>query len=389
VIHGSDLRPLNGQGEERLEVLAYREGRLTPIPFQLDQIRSNGEFALPAGAMPVAGDHAGTLGPLDELVIMGRDCGGRVTDSSVLPDNALEIEVAGSFGGSDYYAYIAAVISPRRSPVRYVNYQPALHVVKTDDYLLTMENELPASFSLEQGSRSNQLAHGFEARAEARLLKLFPVHFSEREVRSSIVAYKVGPVRVIRKIRHWLSLAHGIESPSVTRCDLFYRDSIDEPLTVELPWVPGFLFGNISVRFDIVLRGTAGLTLSWSDSRGPAISLNDKDVSLRIQEHPKAHWLMLHTRDRALVGSFMPTSAINTLTVQLYYRNRSTANDSSAADILPRLGFLLTDWQRLTRGSHRVEFILANVPRDYSGGALAQELSTGPTVRVYRRARPS
>jgi hypothetical protein len=384
VIHGSALWTLSGQHEENLEVLAYRAGRLIPIPFQLDQVFSDGEFALPSGPVPVAGDHPGILGPRDEVVMMTSDLGGRLTDAGILPNNALEIEVANPLDGSDRYAYIAAAGSPQRSPIRYVSYQDKLHTVKTDAYLLTMKNELPESFTIGNGNASDHLARGFEAHAEARLLKMFPVHFSEKDVRSSIVAYKVGPIRVIRKIRHWLSLAPGIASPTVTRGDFFYPDSIDEPLVVDLPWVPGFLFDNIRVRFDMVLRGTSGLTLSWPDLRAPGVSLDDRQLRLMIQQHPKADRLALATKNGAVVGSFAPTSAINSLTVQLYYRDRLIEGGFSDAAALPRLGFLLTDWQHLSRGSHRVEFILVAVAKDYRGTRVQTELSTPPVIRIIR-----
>lgn len=379
VVPGSKLYPLVAAQDNQLEVLALHNHQLAPIPFQLDEVRSDGEFALSEGPHPLVSDHPNIFGLRDEVAMMFSDLGERVADTRLLPFKALEIEVTASPGAASRYAYIAAVDKPSHSSRQYVHYEPELQSVRTDDYGLTMKNELPDIFALERsGTNSETIAHGFEASASARLLKLFPIGFSERDVKSEIVAYKLGPIRLIRKLRHRVSLGLGIDSPSVTRTDFFYRDSIDEPLIIHLPWIPRILFGDIRVRVDMVLQSTSGLTLSWSGVDGSNFRVSDPALDMNVKAHPVANWLTLRDQDAALVGGFLPAPALDALTLQLYYRGPGGVLNSQAD---PRIGYLLTGWEGLSKGPHRVDFTLIQVSIKCAG-PLWQEVSNPPTVKI-------
>ncbi len=385
VLQASELGFLVGRQKSSLEVLARHYGRLEPIPFQVDRVLADGEFAFPESRSPGAGDHADNLGPRDEVVMMISDFGERIADTKLLPAKSFEIELQDSLGGANRYAYIAAVAKPHLSGKTYVNYEPELHTVKTDTYRLTMKNELPDSFAVGETNNESgeEIARGFEAEAEAALLfNLFSVRFTERDIRGDVLAYKTGPIRVIRKLRHRVVLGLGIHSPSVIRTDLFYRDAIDEPFVVDLPWIPSFLFSNIQVRADTMLSAEPEQTLSWSDLGAASLRLDDRTLVSNVKSHSKADWLMLSTRSGALIGTFFPTPALKALSSQLYYRT-GTSEEGYDVDTHPRLGYLLSGWQRLSRGRHRFDFVLIHVPTDYSGAMLRQELLGQPVVKIY------
>ena len=65
-------RPLN-----QFEVLAMREGKLAPIPFQIDQINPDGNYVLPEGPATGPSTHPGVLDAKDEIVMMIADLGER------------------------------------------------------------------------------------------------------------------------------------------------------------------------------------------------------------------------------------------------------------------------------------------------------------------------
>jgi len=360
-----------GQQEDHLEVLAYRKGRLDPIPFQVDEVLADGEFVLPNGPHPVLREPIGIFGANDEIVMMTSDLGDRVIDRGMLPPQTLEIEVSDPLSRSDSYVYIAATELPSRSPDQYVTYDSRLQVVTTSAYRLKMKNNLPDTFAFRQGDAGlkRDLVQGFETRADTRLLNFLPIHFDEHDIRSEMLAYKIGPIRVLRKVRHWLSLGLGLESPTVVRTDFFYRRFIDEPIEVSLPWMPGVLFGDVRVRVDMALPDTSGLTLSWSDMEASTLnSMTD--------------WLMLQTNSGALFGSFAPTPAIDTLTRELYYAKSPVVEGRRDTPSPPRIGYLLTNWQKLARGPQLFEFVLIRPADESNGPALWQELRVSPTVRI-------
>ena len=70
---------LLGSPESHLEVLALHDGRLAPIPFQVDEVLPDGRYALPDGPEPLADDSPGILDRDDEIAMMLSDLGDRAS----------------------------------------------------------------------------------------------------------------------------------------------------------------------------------------------------------------------------------------------------------------------------------------------------------------------
>ena len=120
-----------GGPESHLEVLAQHDGRLAPIPFQVDEVLPDGRYALPDGPEPLSSDSPGILDRDDEIAMMLSDFGDRASSPPrELPPDALEIETVDAASGAHRYAYIAAVPSPRLSPASYVSYDPARSTIE-------------------------------------------------------------------------------------------------------------------------------------------------------------------------------------------------------------------------------------------------------------------
>jgi hypothetical protein len=331
----------------------------------------------------VTSDHPEILGPRDEIAMMLSDLGTRVSDLKRLPAKSLEVEVVDPLGGENRYAYIATAQSPNRSAQSYVKYDAVLHSVTTGTYSMTMSNELPDSFMLRTDATASgqEIARAFEIHAQALVLKLFRVRFTQSDIKSELLAYKLGPIRLVRKLRHHLHLSLGIGSPGITRKDLFYRDFIEEPITVDLPWVPSFLFGDIQVRFDIILRRLPAMTLSWPAMKGPPLEPGVDSLPSAVRDHPNTEWLMLTTERGTLAGGFIPTPALDSLTPELYYSSEPPAA-VIGADGQIRIGYLLTGWERLSKGPHLVDFALIHIPKSYTSTTLREQLHATPMVAI-------
>src|ERR1700733_385635 len=107
IIKGSQAPKLCKRPLDRFEVFAMREGKPTAIPFQIDQINSDGSYVLPEGPASVASSHPDVLDAKDEIVMMIADLGERAKPNAALPFDAFEIEVSDPLGGPPHYAYLA------------------------------------------------------------------------------------------------------------------------------------------------------------------------------------------------------------------------------------------------------------------------------------------
>src|SRR5208337_3892429 len=186
LLRGVQLAGMRDTRVDRLEVLAVHGGKLEPIPFQVDAVLPDGMFALEQGPNPTLGGTVQTVGDNDELALMMFDLGERAPDGAALPEGTREITVTDPLGGPHRYAYIAAVKHPRRSPVRYVDYDPGPERIETDRYRLEFKRQLPNDFRLRnhRGEVSKNLISGFELRGQVTVLSLLQFHLTETDIDS-------------------------------------------------------------------------------------------------------------------------------------------------------------------------------------------------------------
>jgi hypothetical protein len=362
-LRGDQLGSLVGEFGARLKVFAYRSSNFVLVPFQVDQKLPNGDYALTGGPDATAANDRAVLGPDDEIVVMRDDFGDRVADRRALPINSVEIAAPG-VNGSICYAYVAAVNWRGRTLKRYVNYDANHEEVTTSSYSLQLRNELPAEFSF-LGTKSGgteQTVTKFEADADASLFNHFSIHFGDSNIQSELLAYRIGPIRIIRKVRLRVSLGFGIHSPAIIREDFFYGNSINELIMLEFPRIPGFLFPNIKLRASMLFPTTSGLSLSWSSAQGESYKLTDPSLDFAIRVHPEASWLMLSSANGSYCAGFLPTPSAKALSIVLF---SSGSHSSPSGNSGMRIGYLVTGWRNLSKGPAHFEFIVHRIDDSY------------------------
>lgn len=375
-----------------LEVLAVHGGKLEPIPFQVDLRTPDGRFVLPNGPKG-SNENRGTLTPYDEVSMMISDLGPRLEASAVskLPLGALEIDVHDPLGGPDRYCYIATVNHPRRTSKRYIVYDPKTYRIETDRYRLSFTNDFPSYYSQQTRMYEDgpNMIDKFKVRVSARILKIFPFHMTENDVHNHLLAWKAGPIRIIRRLSHSVRLILGIHSPRVTSVDLFYRNFGENPFKVNFPWVPRLIFGDIHVRLFIAFRNLKGYKLTWSGMKGPPVVIGEPETEQRLVDHPPTvKWIAITGGGRVMVQTFAPTPTLRHLDFRLYYRDKAQSSaDGSESGAHPDIGYQIRGWDSLSSGEHHVVPILLTANAGYNPETLLRELHTPPAVTVRRVRR--
>jgi hypothetical protein len=172
--------------------------------------------------------------------MMLSDLGTRCDLACHLPDNAVEIEVSDPLDEERRYAYMVWTRSPAPNSTRYVEYDPARNQVETEHYRMRFSRGFPIDFALQQHLHEERpnMIRGFEVRAQSRFLWAFSIRIENRDVRNDVLAYKAGPIRIIRRVRHTVRLGFGLHSPGVVSNDTFYRNLIALPFTRRTPIAP-------------------------------------------------------------------------------------------------------------------------------------------------------
>ena len=250
---GGQLRRLGNVPIARLGVLAFRNGHVAPIPFQVDE-RTGGKLALPEGPEPTHDDPAGVLDPDDLVVFMACDAGEQGSASALEASLGAagltawrEVRIEDAFHHTAGFVYLINADHPPTTDRRYVAYEPHGDLVSAARYRVGLVHALPTYFALvAQGSPGPNLIDGLRLRAEATLrADLAHWTLNEQQGHHELIAWKAGPVRVIRRSRHQVDLGLGVRLTAGLAHTYFYAQRVFGPGSLKLPFSPGLLFKDI------------------------------------------------------------------------------------------------------------------------------------------------
>jgi hypothetical protein len=393
VLKGAAMPQLIGGPESHLEVLALHDGRLDPIPFQVDEVLPDGRYALPDGPEALSDNSPGILDRDDEIAMMLSDLGDRASSPPrELPPDALEIETVDAASGAHRYAYIAAVPSPRRSSVAYVSYDPAHSSIEGGSYRMTFRGDFPIGLALkhDRGKLSPSLIEGSQVQVTARVLRLFKLRLSANGVSNRVLAWHGGPIRFIRRVSHSVKLIFGIKSPPVLSEEIFYRDRAEDSFAARVLWLPRLFFSDVRVCTWLDFVGLDSFELAWTGMGWQPLEPGTRSaVAAEVSRNPpEFKWLALKGDGKVVMQTFTPSPDFATLRRQLYYCDGAAAADASRQGSLDcesgalQIGYLMTGWENLAADTHRVNSVLMVLPASAEPDAVTSELEIAPVVNV-------
>jgi hypothetical protein len=388
ILKGGQLPSLSGVDIGHLEVLAIHSGRAEPIPFQVDELSHEGSYALPEGPGGMPRSPRPTFSPDDEIAMMVSDFGEKGTATTRLPSQALEIEVADPLGGSLRYAYVGVTDTPRLSDRRYVAFDPRTDTIETDHYRVGLTNGLPTDFATQNGvgvHRPNRIDR-MKVRLSTLVIGLIRFSFSEDDIHSELLAWKVGPIRVVRRLSHSVHLLLGLHSPVFERNDFFYRDHLETPFKMHFSWAPRIFFRDIRVRIDLDFNDLSGYELLWSQMPMPPLKIGNREMEQRLAAMGSVpiSWIAIRGAGRTTVQTLAPTPDLPLLKRTLYFNDAPNRPDppEHIPGEHPGIGYVITGWENLESGVHKFDSLLITTRADYSPDVLLEELHSPPVVTV-------
>jgi len=255
IIAGENLPDLMGIDIERIRIFAFRKGKAVPIPFQVDQRDSTGDWVwdvsyrqqfdfdeeglhLPATRKP-ASHGRGTvddqdpwgkavLDGNDELVLMAQDLGDHSKTPYDIANTALilELEVSDTVSAKRGWAYVAYFqgTPPPLSNTHYMHYSTERQTVQSPLYKFNVTDDHPALIT-DLRVNNHSIVDRIKVKGEVTLSLPLPtrqIEFSEEDIHGYTEGYVEGPVRIIKRNIAYLSLSGGLVTTRKLRCDNFY-----------------------------------------------------------------------------------------------------------------------------------------------------------------------
>lgn len=245
------------------------------IPFQVDEVTSQGEYVCPRGIDPNPEMGNGTLDSLDEIVFLWEDADTVAAKRLSGSDEQICIEI----DGVKRFVTIIADAQIPRSKQCYIRYDSLTRRIETPWYY--------AVFGVDRFHFTNAGVWDFlgnkyidltsELRVEIYLSAmwgLLPIHYTEENIECITKRYKVGPIRMIRRGDFHLNLGMFIKGSRAAVTQFCYPQIVSVPVFVHLPVRLKMIFKEVYLEMTPVLREPARCFTFTIPQLGAAIALD-------------------------------------------------------------------------------------------------------------------
>jgi len=368
VIPGGSLHGFLGRKVESMRLYAFRDGRFLPIPFQLDRKTEGGEYIFPKDEPAQRLKAEAGLGGADELVFMARDLGERGRWEAVFPwgpdaglTGGLEIRLADPVTGEEGWAYLFSFDRPPApSPVDYVTYSPEDDGLTPPTYNIGFKNpriRTSLNYASLRGADggSVDLVDRFKARAEATFLwGKVRIRKDETDFRTRVLDVLDGPVRVIRKAEYSLRIMWNIPTPGALSYTFFYRNFIELPTRLSIPFDVGYVVSEIRSRISLDFnRAVSGA--QFYNPRNPDGAVIDGRMSPSEEalDLGSFKWLLVNGPHGALLFRVLVDERLP-VEMTLFYRDEALREDPPEEEPgqFGNLGWRLGNLEGIKRGRY-------------------------------------
>ncbi|MGO9263918.1 MAG: hypothetical protein ACLQBA_03360 [Candidatus Binataceae bacterium] len=386
VINGAQLSPLLAVPVNTFAVLAERDGKLNPIPFQIDPATMGTASAAVPRCSPTD-ENGAPLRAADELVMLLADFGDAANGVTPLPAGALEIAIKDPLGGPDRYAYVVAAKNPRRSPLSYVQFDPSTERVETDFYRFGLSNGWPSDFTYQNQRFAHRpsLIDRLNVSLSSRVFGIFPYAMTEHDLRISRPEVRCGPVRVMLRYHYAVTLIAGIHSPSIAVPIAFYRQYITSPVAVHFPWLPRLFFGDTRIRINVDYGAPGDARLFWDGARA-GLALKEEPLAGRqsaaMDPGPSVDWVALRQDGHLLAQAFPTSRDLDLIQHNLTYRGSADGAGAAHRTTTVKIGYAISRLEKLSAGRHVFDACFAVLDESSDPQTFFRELRAAPVVVV-------
>ncbi len=239
-ISGKKIPSFSGKEISKIDVVVFKNGEWKAIPFQIDE----------KGYDPLIGSRNWVLdesfsrrtdltsgdGKLDEdevILFMSREMGEKAA-SFPTASEVLEVKL------QDRYAYL--LFAPKnflKNDKKQIQYNPQTDSIETSGYKARFNLKHPVvQEELVIKNQVNNVANildRFKVRVLLVIRNFFDLKVEEENITSKRVGYRLGPIRLIRRITAYKSLGPIRVSPKVESDFLFYPNHVRIPTLLNNP----------------------------------------------------------------------------------------------------------------------------------------------------------
>ncbi len=232
---------LNGICGKPISSIRMCDSHKEPIPFQIDEITSFGNYICAEGVNPNSDSSNGNFDLEDEIIFLSEDCNEEQTVQLKSENSSIyyyPVKINNST--VNRVIYITNDPSVNLSSKKYIEYDHKKQLVKTPFYYAQFGKDRfhftkAGIFNPETGrylDLTNELSVSIYLKA---LWGLLAIHYDEDNLVCIVNRYKTGPIRLIRGGRFHLNLGLGLKGSNAFVNQICYPQIVKVPVSVHVP----------------------------------------------------------------------------------------------------------------------------------------------------------
>ncbi len=293
LIKAESLSSIVGGPISDYRIYTSNNGELEPIRFQIDEMTEEGDFIFPFGKENNKKESNGILDPRDIVLFMAHDAGDRIPAED-WPKNiskGVEIKVNDPIDNTSAWTYLFLYDKnpPKRSSLpNYFNYDYDTETMWGEywkaQYIITEDGRHTSFYKYHSAlPKAGGTGENYVDRLKLRVtIKLFfgkfTIDVDEESIRTDVLAWIQGPVRVIRRLENYakgpfnMKLSRGItdvqyyETLATVPVHVFVPFKMESVVTSTIlrfgtdydPMVKGSMFYNSSNPDGVLIDGKMG-----------------------------------------------------------------------------------------------------------------------------------
>jgi hypothetical protein len=397
IIKGAILNP----GQEPLKIknlrlFAWKDGQMQAIPFQIDKFAIDNtplldldeeqnlrlarirefEKRKAAGTIPAAAltreerlayhqEALELFDDNDELVFQVKDGGAQQNEPNPTEPNLtkqIEITLTDPLTSGRAWVYLRQYDQnpPYISPTDYVQFKVQSDTITSPLYILDFIDNQPLIQDVikigdGKGNYTSNWYDRFKFRIDFYPKMFFSIHFNEENIKSRLIGYKDGSVRVIRRAEYWVTFIGLKVSPKTVVDYYYYYDSFIGPSRSTIPFNPSALL-NPGSRFYAGMdlgENAYGLKVSTPDNKDLLIDgqMDAQEQHMVLDNQP---WFVLAKDGRGTVVKIVLSDELQKLHLptRLYYLDdKAQTNPPEAEKGISIIGWQM-DMLQIPKGTH-------------------------------------
>jgi hypothetical protein len=264
ILEGKLTKELLGLPVANMRAYAFIDGKLQPIRYQIDEMTADGDWILNEGKITNTEMGNGKLDTFDKIVFMINDTGDKASKDE-WPSGATkgaEIEVIEPSSGEKGWCYLLYFASnpPARSNLPYylrydykTEHQESEYLV--EDFLITPDGlhttyYVTHSVPESAGGNGKNFVDRLKVRFSAKLLfGGVALRVNEEQLKSNVIAYKIGPVRLYKRTEQYVKGPGGMKIGRAIADDVEYRNFSSIPMVIDVPFRLDKIASSVTIRF--------------------------------------------------------------------------------------------------------------------------------------------